>query len=187
MLKTEKDCIKYTISIFSSNPYDFCDNINDVEKQYLLLKNLSIKHNINFEKYMLLYNKGKNLYETLEIKYQLNNIKNIDTNNINDNNLKKSLDSLNKTIQKLEFELTLLKKNNGDIENTSGMLKNKAYVDNLIKELKNASINQLLNMKNNIHILQGPFKPYYYSDKYLLKLLDKNILYKKRRDIYKQI
>jgi exonuclease VII small subunit len=192
MLKSEKECIEYTISMFSSDPYGFCDNVNEVEIQYLSLKQLSKKHNIDFDENMCLYNNGKKLYESIEMKNQLNQVnkvltdinKNID---INDNELNEALKSLDKSIKEFEYNLKILKKTNGDLNQTSGMMQNKNYVDGLIKNLKNASIEQLTTLINNVNILHGPFKPNYYSDEYLLKLLEKNLLYNKRRIVYEKL
>jgi len=192
ILNSEKECVEYTISMFASDPYGFCDNVNEIEVQYLSLKQLSNIHNIDFKECMYLYNDGKKLYESLELKKQMSYVntilKKIDiVENIDNKELTEAMNILEETISEFEFSLKVLNRNNGNSEKTGGMLQNKKYVDGLISNLKHASINQITSIINNVNILHGPFKPNYYSDEYLIKLLEKNLLYNKRRTIYNKL
>lgn len=192
ILNTIKECVEYTISMFASDPYGFCDNVNEIEIQYLSLRQLSNKYNIDFKECMYLYNSGKKLYDSLELKSQMNYVNNILKKidikiDIDDKELNDALKILEKTISEFEFSLNVFERNDGDSEKTEGMLQNKKYVDGLISNLKHASITQITTLIKNINILHGPFRPNYYTDEYLIKLLEKNLLYNKRRMIYDKL
>lgn len=189
-IKTIKETIVYTISMFGTNPNDFCVG-NEVKDQFYALKKLALDHDIDFESTIKLSKSGKKLYDdfknleekTLEAVAVKELIDGMFSSNDDKDFDKDLVNKLDEQIKTHNVYLKILSDCDGDSEKASKKIQAKEYTDGLIDNLINANLFQLKRMLKSPGLLSTNIFGSYYSDEYVVTKINDTIRLKKYKKI----